>query len=192
MWPGHSSTAKGCSEPSSCRHIMSPQLEFVFSAHRACCRSIPTSSSMPTELASNSAACLEILRAARGLQTASKPLWTHRRTSQWCTPLITMDPGAPEPRTGAMVIQTVQLAPRVARPVRMDPASVEVLQSVDHLAGVIPSHCQAVARAGMTVGPLSIQLAGGILTTKPTAMHKPANLKIRFHHPGQSSTPSKI
>jgi hypothetical protein len=74
-----------------------------------------------------------------------------------------------------MVIQLDQ----VARPARTDPASMEVPHSVDHLATAVRSHPRGAAHTGMTVGPLSIQLAGVILTTKATATLKPADLKIQ-------------
>jgi hypothetical protein len=127
------------------------------------------------------------LSAAREPRTASKQAWTRSQTSQWPTPSITTDPGAPDPleapQTGAMVIRTVQLAPRVARPVRTDPASVELPPSVDRLAAAVRSHPRGAARAGMTMGPLSIQPAGAILTTKPTATHEQAILKIQRQPP---------
>jgi ABC-type cobalamin transport system ATPase subunit len=77
-----------------------------------------------------------------------------------------------------MVIQLDQ----VARPVRTDPASVEVPLSVE--VGAVPGHrIQGAARAGMTVGPLSIQLAGAPTTAISTATHEQAILKIQFSTP---------
>jgi hypothetical protein len=73
---------------------------------------------------------------------------------------------------------------RVARPVRTDPASVEAL-SVEALpVGAVPGHrIHGVARAGMTVTPLSVRLAGAILTTDTTATREQAILKIRKQPP---------
>jgi ABC-type cobalamin transport system ATPase subunit len=79
-----------------------------------------------------------------------------------------------------MVIQLDQ----VARPVRTDPASVEAHSVEAPPVGAVPGHrIQGAARAGMTVGLLSIRLAGAILTTKPTATLKPAILKIQKQPP---------
>jgi hypothetical protein len=73
---------------------------------------------------------------------------------------------------------------QVAHPVRTDPASVEA-RSVEALpVGAVPGHrIQGAARAGMTATPLSTRLAGAILTTKPTATHERAILKIQFSIP---------
>jgi hypothetical protein len=186
MWLRRSSTAEGCSEPSSCRPITSPRLESGFSAHPACCRSTRMSSSTLTRQASVSAARSVLLSADKELQTASKRSWTRKRTSQWHTPSITTVPGTPEPlkapqtaRTDAMVIRTVQSAPRMAHPVRTD-LSVEALSMEAPPVRAVPRHPRGgAACAGMTVGPLSTQPAGAILTTKPTATLKPAVLKIQ-------------
>jgi hypothetical protein len=86
-------------------------------------------------------------------------------------------------QTSTMVIQTV-LLDQVARPVRTDLISVEAPLSVDRLVGATPGHrIRGAARTGMTVGPLSIQPAGTILTTKATATLKPAILKIQKQPP---------
>jgi hypothetical protein len=124
-------------------------------------------------------------RATNGVQATLDP----QRTSQWPTPSITMvqdAPAAPEApqtvRTGAiMVIQLDQ----VARPVCTDPASVEVPLRVEvPRIGAVPGHrIQGAARAGMTVGPLSIRPAGTILTTEPTATHEQAILRIQKQPP---------
>jgi hypothetical protein len=141
------------------------------------------SSSMLTSLAFDSVGRSALLLVDREPRTGSKRSWTLKRTSQSHTPSITTVPGVPEPlkasQTSAMVIRTVLSAPRMARPVRTDPSSVEVPPSMDRSDAAVPSHFRGVARAGMTVGPLSIQPAGAILTIEPTATHEQAVLKIR-------------
>jgi hypothetical protein len=82
-----------------------------------------------------------------------------------------------------MVIQTVHLALQLARPVHTDLISIEVLPSMDRLDGAIPSHLRGEAHTGMTVGPLSIWLAGATLTTVPTATHERAILNIHTSPP---------
>jgi hypothetical protein len=78
-----------------------------------------------------------------------------------------------------MVIQLDQ----VARPVRTEaPASVEA-RSVDRSVAAVRSHLRGAARAGMTVGPLSVQLAGALTTATTTVTHEQAILKIRFSIP---------
>jgi hypothetical protein len=144
------------------------------------------SSCTPTRQEFDSAARSALLSAVKGPRTGSKRSWTHRRTSQWPTPSITTVPAAPEPqrtlrtvRTDAMVIQLEQ----VARPVRTD-LSVEAPSVEAPPVGAIPGHrIQGAARAGMTVGPLSTQLAGALTTATPTATHERAILKIQFSAP---------
>jgi hypothetical protein len=125
-----------------------------------------------------------LLSAVKGPRTGSKRSWTHRQTSQWPTPSITTVPAAPEPQRTLRTVRTDAMVIQVARPVRTDPASVEVLSVEASPVGAVPGHrIQGAARAGMTVGPLSTQPAGAILTTKPTATCKQAVLKIQFSIP---------
>jgi hypothetical protein len=190
MWPGRSSTVEGCSGLSSSPPITSQRLEYAFSARPAFCRSTRMSSSTLTRPAFGSVGHSALPSAVTEPRTASKPLWIPKRTSQWPTPLITTVPGVPEPqetpqtaRTDAMVIRTVHPAPRMARPVRTEaPTSVEA-HSVDRSAAAVSSHFRGAARMGMTMGPLSLLLAGVILTTETMATLKPAVLKIRKQPP---------
>jgi hypothetical protein len=81
-----------------------------------------------------------------------------------------------------MVIRTVLLE-QVARPVRTD-LSVEALSVEASPVGAVPGHrIQGAARAGMTVGPLSVRLAGAPTTATSTATHEQAILKIQFSLP---------
>jgi hypothetical protein len=149
------------------------------------------SSSTLTRQASASAERSALLSADREPRTASKRSWILRRTSQSHTPSITTVPGVPEPqetpqtvRTETLMVIRTVLLDQVARPVRTEaPVSVELPPSVDRLDGAVPGHFRGVARAGMTVGPLSVQPAGALTTATPTATHEQAILKIRFSIP---------
>jgi hypothetical protein len=80
-----------------------------------------------------------------------------------------------------MVIQVA----RPVRTVRTDPASVEALSvEATPRIGAVPGHrIQGAARAGMTVGPLSVQPAGALTTATATDTHEQAILKIQFSIP---------
>jgi hypothetical protein len=77
----------------------------------------------------------------------------------------------------------VILLEQVARPVRTD-LSVEALSVEAPPVGAVPGHrIRGAARAGMTVGPLSVRPAGAILTTEATDTHERAILMIQFSIP---------
>jgi hypothetical protein len=81
-----------------------------------------------------------------------------------------------------MVIQLDQVAHPV-RTVRTDLSVEAPSVEAPPRIGAVPGHFRGAARAGMTVGALSLRLAGAILTIETTDTHEQAIQKIQFSTP---------